>query len=638
MTHRVVGRTVCAFWQRKLSLLLSFGMALWCSAAIAAGPLKFGPQPAKPQATAAGEAATAAKTAPAVAAAPAAGEPVLDPVAAVNGRQITRQQLAAECLSHYGSEVLEKVINKHLIAQECKRRGVTVSRDEVNAEIERMSKRFSLPVDQWLKMLKDERGINAQQYADDIIWPTLALRKLAGARLEVSDAELQQEYKSQYGEAVKCRLIVCDDAKKAAEIRAEAAAKPDEFGKLARTHSVDAPSASANGLIQPIRRYMGAREIEDAAFALKKDEVSPVIKVGNQYAILKCEEIIPPREVPFERAKLYLAEIVRDRKMRDVASNIFDELQKAAKVENIYGDPAKSRQMPGVAATINGAAIQSRELAEFCIQRHGEEVLEGLINRQLIDQECQRRKITITEADLDAEIARAAALFVKARADGSPDVEAWLKMVTEQQGVSEAVYRSDAVWPTVALKKLVGDSVQVTEEDIQKGFEANFGPRVRCRAIVFSDLRRAQQVWEMARKNPTVEYFGDLAEQYSAEASSRSLRGEVPPIQKHGGQPVLESKAFALKPGELSEIIQVGREQYVVLFCEGYTTPDNITLAEVREYIHKDVFEKKQRLAMADHFQRLQEQATIDNFLAGTSRSPARAAAKPAAGTQPITR
>jgi parvulin-like peptidyl-prolyl isomerase len=546
--------------------------------------------------------------------------------------------LAAECLNHYGSEVLEKVINKHLIAQECHRRGVAVTREEVNAEIERLAKRFSLPVDQWLKMLKDERGISAQQYADDIIWPTLALRKLAGARLEVTDAELQQEYTSQYGEAVKCRLIVCDDAKKAAEVRAAAVAAPDDFGKLARTHSVDAPSASANGVIQPIRRFMGAQAIEDAAFALKKDEISPVVKVGNQYAILKCEEIIPPRQVPLERAKLYLAEMIRDRKMRDVAGDVFAELQKAAKVENIHDDPVKSRQAPDVAALINGAPIKNADLAEFCIQRHGEAVLEGVINRQLIEQECKRRKITVTEADLDAEIARAAELYVKNRPDGKPDVEAWLKMVTEQQGIAPDVYRTDAVWPTVALKKLVGQQVQVADADIQKGYEANFGPRARCRAIVFSDLRRAQQVWEMARKNPTVEYFGDLAEQYSVEASSRSLRGEVPPIQKHGGQPILEEKAFALKPGELSEIVQVGREQYVILFCEGFTTPDNISLAEVRDYIHKDVFEKKQRLAMADYFQKLQDQATVDNFLAGTSRSPARAAAKPPAGTLPITR
>ena len=66
------------------------------------------------------------------------------------------------------------------------RRNITVADAEVDAEIERMSKRFSLPVAQWLKMLKEERGIEPEQYANDIIWPTLALRKLAGDRLHAS--------------------------------------------------------------------------------------------------------------------------------------------------------------------------------------------------------------------------------------------------------------------------------------------------------------------------------------------------------------------------------------------------------------------------------------------------------------------
>ena len=43
-----------------------------------------------------------------------------------------------------------------------------------------MAKSFSLPVDQWLKLLKQEREVQPEQYANDIIWPTLALRKLAG--------------------------------------------------------------------------------------------------------------------------------------------------------------------------------------------------------------------------------------------------------------------------------------------------------------------------------------------------------------------------------------------------------------------------------------------------------------------------
>ena len=67
-----------------------------------------------------------------------------------------------------------------------------------------------------------------------------------------------------------------------------------------------------------------------------------------------------------------------------------------------------------------------------------------------------------------------------------------------------------------------------------------------------------------------MDYFGDLAEEYSIEPSSKSLRGEVPPIRRYGGQPQLEDVAFELKPGELSGIIQLG-DKFVILKCEGRT-------------------------------------------------------------------
>jgi hypothetical protein len=44
----------------------------------------------------------------------------------------------------------------------------------------------------------------------------------------------------------------------------------------------------------------------------------------------------------------------------------------------------------------------------------------------------------------------------------------------------------------------------------------------------------------------------------------------------------------------------------------------------VKQYIHDDIFDKKQRIAMADTFNALQDNATIDNFLAHTPQSPRR--------------
>ncbi len=543
-------------------------------------------------------------------------------VAAINGEEITRSDLANECLRHYGEDVLETLVNKYLIRQECQRRNISVTAAEVNAEIKRMADRFSLPVERWLEMLEQERGISPRQYADDIIWPMLALRKLAGPRLEVTEQELLEHFESRYGEAVKARIIVCESRAAAEEVRAAAVGNPDEFGNLAKAKSVDGPSASLNGLIQPIRKHAGPKEIEQVAFQMRDGEISDVIPVGGQYVILKREGLQPAVKVAFEQVKMGMVEAIRDRKMRRVAAETFRQLQDQAQFENVWNDPVKSRQMPGVAGVINGQKIAIRELAEVCVDRHGEDVLEGTINRRLLEQALRRQNITVTREDLDREIARAASRMLPLRPDGSPDVEKWLAMVTEQQGISADVYRSDAVWPSVALKKLVGDEVEVTDEDLRKGYEANYGPRVRCLAIVLDDLRRAQKVWDMARSNPTKEYFGDLAEQYSADPGSKSLRGEVPPIQKHGGQPILEREAFSLQPGELSSIIQVGSSRYVILFCEGRTDPVHVDFATVRDEIYADIHEKKLRIAMADYFQKLQDAATIDNYLAGSIRWP----------------
>ena len=560
---------------------------------------------------------------------------VLQVVARVNGEDITRNELADECLVHYGEDVLERMTKKLLIIQECKQRGIEVTQEEVNAEIHRMATRFKLPVDQWLKLLKDERGINPSQYSNDIIYPTLALRKIAQGQLTVSDAELKIEWEKYYGPSVKVRMIACKAPEKANRLYALVKANPNEFGNVAKNESEDVNSASVNGMVNPIRRHLGYKEIEDAAFQMKPGEISPVIPVAEQYVILKCEGHIPAQNVSFEDARPLLEESVSESKLRGAASRLFEGMQKQAKVVNVFNDPVKKKENPGVAAFINDLPVSLRELAEMCIDRHGEEVLEGTISRRIIEQECKRRQIKVTEEEIDAEIAKAAATMLELRPDGSPDVQKWLILVTEQQGVSVEVYRRDAVWPSVALRKLVGPSVQVAEDDIQKGFEANFGERVRCLAMVLDTHRRAPEVWALARNNTTREHFGELAEKYSVEAGSRALRGEVPPIQKHGGQPVLEDVAFKLAPGELSSIVQVG-ENFVILLCEGRTKPEPVNLAEVRNDIYKDVHEKKLNQAVGNYFQQLRDRATIDNFVTGTTQSPKLGPDRPQPAAKPV--
>ncbi len=379
--------------------------------------------------------------------------------------------------------------------------GIIITRREVDVEIEQLAQGFGLPVQQWLKLLSQERGIKPEQYANDIIWPSLALRKLAGKRLDVTQQELTEAFEMEYGPAVKVRLIVCTTAEKARKVQALAAANPAEFGNLAKDHSEDGSSASIKGLVPPIRKHSPCPEIEVAAFGLSDGQVSGVIRTAGQYVILKREGLIAARQIKMAEAAPRLEKIIRDRKMRQVATEIFRELQKKSRVQNVINDPQLRRQVgEGVVALVNQAPIYLSQLDEECLLRHGSDVLQGVIGRRMLELACTQHQVTVSEKEIDAEIARAAAQLAKPLPDGSPDVKGWLALVCKQQGVSIDTYRREAVWPAVALKKLAVGKIEVSDEDLKKGFEANYGPRVRCRAIVLNNQRRAVEVWDMARR------------------------------------------------------------------------------------------------------------------------------------------
>ena len=544
-------------------------------------------------------------------------------VAVVDQSPIHRNYLARECLRRFGGDVIESLINKQILLDECQRQGVVVTAQEVNDEIKSMAVKFNLPPDRWLKMLEDERNIKPQQYRSDIVWTTLALRKLANQSINVSEEDFKQAFDSQYGPKVRVRMIAVALRQKAEEIQRQAAAQPDKFASLAMDHSEDKNTAPYGGMVPPIRLHMGNAELERAAFQLQPGEVSSVIPIANQFIILKCEKHLPPIQISPQDMKIIrsrLEDRIRNQKQREVAATTFSRLRDAVQVENVFNNPQLSQKMPGVAARVNGKQITVRHLAEECILRHGESVLEIEINRRLLQQELDRRKLRVLDSDIDREIDRAARAFGITNQDGSADIQRWKKMVAEEEGVPDGIYETDFVWPTVALKKLVGSRVKVTEEDLKKGFEANYGERVECLAIVLSDQRRAQELWRKAKDNPTDEYFGKLAANYSIESVSRNNNGKTPPIARYSGQPVVEKAAFELEKGKMSGIIAVSEDRYIILRCLGRTQPVTQHLASVQELLHEDILEKKMRDAMAKEFDRLKEAAQIDNFLAQTSQ------------------
>ena len=548
-------------------------------------------------------------------------------LAVVNGQQITRNQIATESTRRFGKDVLESIIKKMLVLQQCQKSGINITEKDVNDDIVAKAKKFGMSGERYIETICSRRNISVDRLKNDIVWHELAIRRLASKNIKVTPEEINKRMDSEFGPKVQVRQIVVDTAEQANKIREQVVANPENFERLAKTFSLDLNSKSIGGLLPPVRRNFQLPEFEELAFKLKPGQVSEVFPIADKFLVLRCEKIFPAETLTPEQTALAherLIEDISNTKLGESARRMLQHMQENTKVVNVMNDKTLSQQMPGVAATVDNVKILKNQVGEECITRFGADMLDTEINRTLLMQALKDSGLQVGQADLNAEISRAAQSIGHLNKDGSVNIEQWLAYVTKNDPSKEEFYIEDEVWPTVALKKLVAQTVEVSQADMDKGFEANYGPRVEVKAIVCNDHRGALKVWNMASANPTSEYFGELAHQYSIEPASKANFGAVPPIQKHGGRAELEKEAFKLQRGELSKVVQVG-EHWIILYCLGRTEPVVTDFDAVKEELHNMILEKKMRLAMGVKFQSLRTEAQIDNFLAGTSQ-PGRAA------------
>ncbi|MGO9814171.1 MAG: peptidylprolyl isomerase [Isosphaeraceae bacterium] len=277
-----------------------------------------------------------------------------DPIAIVNNQVISRQQLADECVARRGKEILETLINRVLIEQALKSNKLEITAAEIDQEIENVARRFGIGREAWLRTLDKERGISPVQYARDIIYPALVLRKLCAGRVSVTPKDLQEAFDSQYGEKLRCRMIMVDKLAKAQDIWDRLRKNPGGFEKIAQDESMDAGSRSLGGqLAEPITRHAYPRNVADAAFRQlvdgDRDDKDPTHRPKNGditgpiqaaeavWVILRRDAIIPATEgasLKDERVKKQTYEMIYEVKLKETMGVVFQELVKMSAIEN----------------------------------------------------------------------------------------------------------------------------------------------------------------------------------------------------------------------------------------------------------------------------------------------------------------
>lgn len=277
-----------------------------------------------------------------------------------NKFQITQAQVAAEALNRHGAEVLESMINRATVKLACDGRGVTVTAAEVAAEITDAAKKYEVDRDTYLRMLETERGVTPQQYANDVVWPKLALKKLADTQVQVTPEDVKKAFIRTYGPKVKARMIMCDNIRRAQQVHKQAAANPAEFGRLAREHSIDEGSKALDGMIPPISMYGSPEtaELERRAFALKDGEVSGIVQLSfpgmNRYVILKREGLTEAAATRLEEVRPLIEEDLRERKVQESVAAVFTEIRDRTVIHNYLTNEVVDPRVAGGKPTSDG--------------------------------------------------------------------------------------------------------------------------------------------------------------------------------------------------------------------------------------------------------------------------------------------
>lgn len=303
--------------------------------------------------------------------------------------------------------------------------------------------------------------------------------------------------------------------------------------------------------------------------------------------------------------------------------------------------PAPSpAQIFGAAARVNGV-----EISNYRLERHFEEhvknsrrnisaminpkvykkykreALDQLIDREVLWQAAREAKVVAADEEVGEALAKLKA--------GFKNEQAYLRKL-ETSGFDEKSYR-DYVREEVSSRKYLAQVIPlpaVTDDEVAAYYKENpqlFARQETARArhvlvrlepgageAARAEARkRAQSILDDARKG---EDFATLAERYSEDPTARGAGGDLGDFRRGQMVKSFEDAAFALKPGQISDIVET-EYGFHVIKLESYTPAGTAPLAEVSDKIRAALSAQKRDAAAKKHVEELRALAKIEKLV-----------------------
>lgn len=258
-------------------------------------------------------------------------------VAVVNGELIVKDELYAYMLQQYGEEAATKLISEKLIEQQTKKLGITISKQDIEAELHYTAEAY--PSREAFYEALFRWKLTLEEFKEQL-QIQVAIEKLLGEGIVIDDRQAESYYNEHLDlfnepETVRASHILTRDME-SANMMLQQLREGALFSELAERYSEDEQTRQSGGDVGLFPRGVMTSAFEDAAFQLDIGDISQVVRTERGYHIIQVTERNKPEHKPYEMIK----EKVKHRMFKDEVSRQFptwlEQLRKDADIELLF--------------------------------------------------------------------------------------------------------------------------------------------------------------------------------------------------------------------------------------------------------------------------------------------------------------
>ena len=308
-------------------------------------------------------------------------------------------------------KVVNELIVKELLNQEIAKRGIKVSGADVDAAIKEIVDKVGSKeqLDQILK----QNNVTAAQFKKDLT-EEVKLKRLAQTLgvPAITDADTKKYYndniaKFKYPDKVRAshiliavnpaeieEVIKADKANKdlteeqiKAKVNDEIAAKeakakevlakvqkdPANFAQIAKENSEDTTTAVKGGELGFFAAQEMVPEFSKAAFAMKPNTVSGLVKTQFGYHIIKVTDRMAAGQEPYEKVKNDIKAYLQNQRELQAIDNLVESLKKSANIEYVNPEYDPKEIQKAVQTEIKNAPQTEARLKKEAEERKAKE-------------------------------------------------------------------------------------------------------------------------------------------------------------------------------------------------------------------------------------------------------------------------